>query len=70
MAKKKDILPVAAQTQEMIQPDGADIRSMIYIVRGQQVMLDSDLAMLYEVETKRLNERVKRNMARFPDAPN
>ena len=68
MAKKKDILPIAAQTQEMIQADGADIRSMIYIVRGQQVMLDSDLAMLYQVETKRLNERVKRNIARFPDS--
>ena len=68
MANKKDIPPVAAQTQEMIQADGADIRSMIYIVRGQQVMLDSDLAMLYQVETKRLNERVKRNIARFPDS--
>ncbi len=37
------------------------------MVRGQQVMLDSDLAMLYQVETKRLNENVKRNKIRFPD---
>ncbi len=44
-----------------------DIREMIYSVRGQQVMLDSDLAMLYQVETKRLNEAVKRNSARFPE---
>lgn len=42
------------------------IRNLIYVVRGQQVMLDSDLAMLYQVETKRLNENVKRNRKRFP----
>lgn len=42
------------------------IRNLIYVVRGQQVMLDSDLAMLYQVETKRLNEDVKRNRKRFP----
>ena len=44
-----------------------DIRSMIYIVRNQQVMLDSDLAMLYHVETKALNRAVKRNIKRFPE---
>lgn len=43
-----------------------DIKSMIYIIRNQQVMVDSDLAMLYQVETKRLNEAVKRNISRFP----
>lgn len=42
------------------------IKNLIYVVRGQQVMLDSDLAMLYQVETKRLNENVKRNRKRFP----
>lgn len=46
----------------------SEIRRMIYIVRNQQVMLDSDLASLYHVETKRLNERVKRNQNRFPVA--
>lgn len=35
-----------------------DIKSMIYIIRNQQVMVDSDLAMLYQIETKRLNEAV------------
>ena len=40
---------------------------MIYVVRGQQVMLDQDLALLYQVETGRLNEAVKRNLSRFPD---
>ncbi len=39
---------------------------MIYVIRGQKVMLDSDLAELYEVETKVLNQAVKRNQARFP----
>lgn len=41
---------------------------LIYSFRGKQVMLDSDLAMLYQVETKRLNEAVRRNLARFPEA--
>lgn len=44
-----------------------DIRSMIYVVRNQQVMIDNDLAMLYQVETKRLNEAAKRNISRFPE---
>ncbi|HIW22022.1 MAG TPA: ORF6N domain-containing protein [Candidatus Dorea intestinavium] len=43
------------------------IENLIYVIRNQQVMLDSDLAMLYQVETKRLNEAVKRNIARFPE---
>ena len=43
-----------------------NIESMIQVIRGQQVMLDSDLAMLYGVENKRLNEQVKRNITRFP----
>ena len=43
------------------------IEDMIYLVRGKQVMLDSDLALLYEVETKRINEAVKNNPNKFPD---
>lgn len=46
---------------------GYDIRSMIYVVRNQQVMIDSDLAMLYQVETGALNRAVKRNIKRFPE---
>ena len=42
------------------------IEAMIYIVREQRVMIDSDLAKLYGVETKRLKEQVRRNMDRFP----
>ena len=40
---------------------------MIYEIRGKQVMLDSDLAKLYHVETKRINEAVKNNMEKFPE---
>ena len=40
--------------------------SLIYIIRGQKVMLDEDLARIYGVQTRRLNEQVKRNLARFP----
>ena len=43
-----------------------EISSKILTLRGQQVMIDSDLAALYGVTTKRLNEQVKRNIARFP----
>ncbi len=48
-------------------PESVNIKSMIRLIRGQQVMLDSDLAFLYGVETRRLNEQVKRNIERFPD---
>lgn len=43
------------------------IEPLIHLIRNQQVILDSDLAMLYGVETKRLNEQVKRNADRFPE---
>ncbi|MDV4116311.1 ORF6N domain-containing protein [Elizabethkingia anophelis] len=45
-----------------------DIESLIYTVRDKQVMLDSDLATLYQVETKNLNKAVKRNIERFPQS--
>ena len=44
-----------------------NVESLIRVIRGQQVMLDRDLAELYGVETKRLNEQVKRNIERFPE---
>ena len=43
-----------------------EIKSLIYTIRGKQVILDSDLASLYQVETKNLNRAVKRNIERFP----
>ena len=54
-----DIIPVIAETK--------DIKSLIYVVRGQQVMMDSDLAMLYQVDTKVFNQAVSRNIKRFPE---
>lgn len=48
-------------------PEVTNIQPMIRIIRGKQVMLDRDLAAIYGVETKRLNEQVKRNIERFPD---
>ena len=43
------------------------IHHKIYTLRGKRIMLDEDLAALYQVETRRLNEQVKRNSERFPD---
>ncbi len=57
MEKKNQSLIVADET----------IMSKIYLIREQKVMLDSDLAELYDVETKRLKEQVKRNAERFPE---
>ena len=43
------------------------IERAIFLIRGQKVMLDKDLAELYGIPTKRLNEQVKRNIKKFPD---
>ena len=53
-------------TQVLILPDSQIVESMIHSIRGMQVMLDSDLACLYGIETKRLKEQVRRNRSRFP----
>jgi hypothetical protein len=44
-----------------------NIKEMIYLIRGQKVMFDIDLANLYRVETRALNQAVKRNIKRFPE---
>jgi len=54
------------KTRTDLQP-GINIESVILTVRGEKVLLDSDLARLYGVPTFRLNEAAKRNRARFPD---
>lgn len=51
---------------QIIIPDEI-ITSKIYFIRNQKVMLDIDLANLYQVETKRINEQVKRNVLKFPE---
>ena len=52
---------------EIQEKDNVGIVNMIYEIRGQQVMLDSDLAILYGTETKRINEAVKNNKNKFPE---
>ena len=47
--------------------DNKEIQNMIYTFKGRQVMIDRDLAYLYNVETKVLNQAVKRNLNRFPE---
>lgn len=54
----------AAEIIESVQPD---IKNLIYVVRNQPVMIDSDLALLYQVETGNLNKAMKRNQKRFPE---
>ena len=63
MAKKKDIAKPEVKTIRPVE----QIESLILTIRGKHVMLDRDLARLYGVETKRLNEQVRRNIERFPE---
>lgn len=73
MKTESDIIKMDASYEQL--PDGTvdyalnntDIESLIRTIRGQKVMVDFDLAMLYGVQNKRLNEQVKRNIKRFPD---
>ena len=55
------------EKKELLVIDSKTVQNLIYTIRGQQVMLDSDLAELYGYEVKRLNEQVKRNINRFPE---
>lgn len=52
---------------DLITKENINIENKIYNIRGKQVMLDSDLAELYQVETKRINEAVKNNPYKFPN---
>ena len=56
-----------AEDKNLVIEDNKEIQSMIYTFRGRQVMLDSDLARLYQVETKYLNRQRNRNAERFPE---
>lgn len=63
MAKKNDIAKAEVATIQPLE----NIENLIHIIRDKQVMLDRDLARLYGVETKVLNQAVKRNIERFPE---
>ena len=56
-----------AEDKNLVIVHNKEIQSMIYTFRGRQVMLDSDLARLYQVTTSNLNKAMKRNIARFPE---
>ena len=62
MAKKKDIEKVGSAPLQPLE----NIENLIQVIRGKQVILDRDLVRLYGVETRRLNEQVRRNIERFP----
>ena len=64
MTKTKEESELVSNSDQLVFAD--KIESLIKVIRGQQVMLDRDLAALYGVEVKRLNEQVKRNIKRFP----
>ena len=63
--EKKESSELTTKSDQLVGVD--NIEPLIKIIRGQQVMFDRDLATLYGVETKRLNEQVKRNIKRFPE---
>ena len=67
MTSSKNMEVFMAEDKNLVIVDNKEIQSMIYTFRGRQVMLDSDLAMLYQVETKYLNRQRNRNAERFPE---
>ena len=67
MAKdNSELIDVNSDVKDRVM-EVSHIQSLIYVIRGKQVMLDSDLAILYQVETKTFNQAVKRNIERFPE---
>ena len=63
MAKKNDIIKTETGSLHPLE----NIENLIHVIRGKQVMLDRDLARLYGVETRVLNQAVQRNIERFPE---
>ena len=66
MNEKNNIAPINEELN-VVKYEIENIKNLIYTIRGKQVMLDSDVAMLYHYPTKRVNETVKRNKERFPE---
>ena len=63
----KELSPQESKQLPDIEISEVTIKNLIHVVRGQQVMLDSDLAKLYGTKTKRINEAVKNNPKKFPE---
>ena len=66
MEKENSIAPINEELN-VVNYETENIKNLIYNIRGKQVMLDSDVAMLYNCETKYVNRVVKRNIERFPE---
>ena len=63
---EKNIAPINEEAN-VVKYETENIKNLIYTIRGKQVMLDSDVAMLYQCEKRIINQAVKRNIERFPD---
>ena len=66
MNNENNIAPIN-EDLNVLEYEIEDIKSLIYTIRGKQVMLDSDVARLYKYETKNVNKAMKRNIERFPE---
>ena len=66
MNEKNNIAPINEELN-VVKYETENIKNLIYTIRGKQVMIDSDVAMLYHCETKYINRVVKRNIERFPE---
>ena len=64
--KNNNIVPVN-EDLNAIKYETENIKNLIYTIRGKQVMLDSDVVMLYQYTTKSINKAMKRNINRFPE---
>ena len=64
--ENNDMVPINEELN-VVKCEIENIKNLIYTIRGKQVMLDSDVAMLYHYETKKINQTVKRNIQRFPE---
>ena len=67
MEEENDNVMLLNKESDVVKYEAENIKNLIYTIRGKQVMLDSDVAMLYHYPTKRINETVRRNIERFPE---
>ena len=67
MKKDNDNVILVNKESDEEKYEADNIKNLIYTIRGKQVMLDSDVAMLYHYETKNINKAMKRNIERFPE---
>ena len=67
MEKENNNIVAINEELNVVTNEIKDIKNLIYTIRGKQVMLDSDVAMLFKYATKDLNRNVKNNIERFPE---